>query len=659
MKLWQPSEERSKATNVAKFIGHLNQQSLQSLWLKEKDGHDFHSLYEWSCRNPETFWLQFLEFSGIRYEGSIEPTLEKQTKFQDCRWFPNLKLNFAENLLEHAASSADEDAIIFWGEQSLRSKLSWQELKERVAAVAEQLEELGVQVGDRVAAITPNAPDAIIAMLATVAIGAVWSSASPDFGTQGILDRFGQIQPKVLICCDAYQYKGIAYSLEQKLTEIVPILAPEAVLIMQHLKSNAPLTPETLATTAKSDWLTTEQSSKPIPYQQLPFNHPLVIMFSSGTTGKPKCIVHGAGGTLLEHKKELLLHTDLQAGQRILYATTCGWMMWNWLLSALSVKATVMLYDGFPMLNDGAYLFDYIDQEKIDVFGTSAGFISALNKQGTKPKQTHSLTSLKTILSTGSPLVPESFDFVYEHIKSDLCLSSISGGTDIIGCFALGSPTLPVHRGELQTRSLGLAVDVVDDSCESVKGTKGELVCKAPFPSMPIYFWNDPDGSRYHNAYFSRFENIWCHGDYVELTSNNGMVFYGRSDAVLNPGGVRIGTAEIYRQLETIPAIIESVVVGQRWQNDERVVLFVRIQPGVTLDDELKKTISSTIRTNASPRHVPAKIIAVTDIPRTRSGKITELAIKNIIHGEPVKNTEALANPESLRLFENIAELQS
>jgi acetoacetyl-CoA synthetase len=649
--MWQPSESRASESNLVQFVSQIADSQLASTDL------DLHRLHDWSTENPEAFWEAVLEYSQIIWEGSPSPTLDTSTRFQDSRWFPNIKLNFAENLIQHSVALDQQEAIVFWGERNLQTRLTWQELRERVSAVAEQLTALGVSPGDRVAAITPNAPEAIIAMLATSAIGAVWSSASPDFGWQGILDRFGQIEPKVLICCNGYQYKGTQYSLLDKLQEVLAELKPEAVLIVAHLDGEHPLTPDAIGHINKSAWLTDARSPKPVPYTRLPFNHPLYIMFSSGTTGKPKCIVHGAGGTLLEHKKELQLHTDLKPSDRILYATTCGWMMWNWLVSSLSVKATVMLYDGFPMLDDGKVLFDFIDQENITIFGTSAGFISALNKLGTKPKATHSLESLHTILSTGSPLVPESFDFVYEHIKTDVCLSSISGGTDIIGCFALGAPTLPVYRGELQTRSLGLAVDVVDDAGNSVRGEKGELVCKQPFPSMPIYFWNDQDGSRYHNAYFSRFENVWCHGDYVELTQNSGMIFYGRSDAVLNPGGVRIGTAEIYRQLETIPEIAEAVVIGQRWQDDERVVLFVRLQPTATLEDSLKKTICTTIRTNASPRHVPSKIIAVKDIPRTRSGKITELAIKNIIHHEPVKNTEALANPESLELFENLVEL--
>jgi acetoacetyl-CoA synthetase len=494
-------------------------------------------------------------------------------------------------------------------------------------------------------------------MLATTSIGALWSSCSPDFGVQGVLDRFGQIEPKVLFSADGYFYNGKLIDCLNKLTAIAAGLpALERLIIVPYTRERPDL--DGLPNAQRIDDFVAPFPPREIEFASLPFDHPLYVLYSSGTTGAPKCIVHGAGGTLLQHLKEHLLHTDIKPGDRFFYFTTCGWMMWNWLASGLASQATLLLYDGSPFYPDGNVLFDYAETERINVFGTSAKYLDAVKKAALEPGASHDFSALRTLLSTGSPLVPESFDFVYQKIKSDLCLSSISGGTDIVSCFVLGNPVLPVRRGELQCRGLGMKADVWNDQGEPVRGEKGELVCTAPFPSMPIGFWNDPNGSRYRAAYFDHFPGVWCHGDYVELTEHDGMVIHGRSDAVLNPGGVRIGTAEIYRQVEQLPEVVESLVIGQEWDNDVRVVLFVRLREGLILDQELIGRIKSRIRRNATPRHVPAKVVQVDDIPRTRSGKIVELAVRNVVHGRPVKNQEALANPRALAGFEDLPELQ-
>jgi acetoacetyl-CoA synthetase len=515
-----------------------------------------------------------------------------------------------------------------------------------------------VQAGDRVAGYVPNTPDTLIAMLASTSIGAIWSSCSPDFGVRGVIDRFGQITPKILFCADGYFYGGKTFNSLELLPEILQeIPSVEKVIIFPYTCTNPDL--NTLSNAVLLPNFIADFSPKNIEFAQLPFAHPLYIMYSSGTTGVPKCIVHSAGGTLLQHLKEHLLHTDVKRGDKLFYFTTCGWMMWNWLVSGLASEATLLLYDGSPFYPTGNILFDFAEQENMTIFGTSAKFIDSVNKAGLKPRETHNLTPLKAMLSTGSPLVPESFDFVYQEIKADLQLSSISGGTDIVSCFALGNPVLPVWRGELQCRGLGMKVEVFDDEGNPIQGEKGELVCTAPFPSMPIYFWNDPQGEKYRAAYFDKYPNIWCHGDYVELTEYQGLIIHGRSDAVLNPGGVRIGTAEIYRQVEQLPEVLESLVIGQDWEGDVRVVLFVRLRENLNLDAALIQKIKQQIRQNTTPRHVPSKIIQVQDIPRTKSGKIVELAVRHIVHGRAVKNQEALANPQALQLFANLDELQS
>jgi acetoacetyl-CoA synthetase len=509
-----------------------------------------------------------------------------------------------------------------------------------------------------VAAYLPNMPEAVIAMLAAASLGAVFSSCSPDFGVQGVLDRFGQIAPKILLAADGYFYNGKTLDTRAKLAEIATQLPTlEHVLVVPYIQS----TPELAGiphAQLLAEFTAPHAHVHEIEFARLPFDHPLYIMYSSGTTGVPKCIVHGAGGTLLQHLKEHQLHGDVRPGDRLFYFTTCGWMMWNWLVSGLASGATLLLYDGSPFVQQGRLLFDYAEAEAMTHFGTSAKFIDALAKTELRPRATHQLTALRTVFSTGSPLAPEGFDFVYQQIKADVNLASISGGTDIISCFVLGNPTLPVWRGEIQCKGLGMAVEVFDEAGRSVQGEKGDLVCTRPFPSMPLGFWNDPDGAKYRAAYFEKFPGVWCHGDYAELTEHGGMIIYGRSDATLNPGGVRIGTAEIYRQAERLPEVLEALVIGQDWQNDVRVVLFVRLQEGVVLDDALRDRIKQTIREHTTPRHVPAKIIAVADIPRTKSGKIVELAVRNVVHGRPVKNQEALANPEALRLYEQLPELQ-
>ena len=647
MKMWEPSRDRIEQSHAAAFIRQINDTSSESL-------KDFHQLYEYSIENPIQFWNHAFSFCDIIHEGSLDPCVLEGEHLLDTRWFPNVRLNYAENLLR---ADGEKMAIIFRGEEKFQKSLQYSDLYNAVRRVRSALKAQGVSKGDRVAGFLPNMPEALIAMLATSSLGAIWSSASPDFGVEGVLDRFGQIEPDVLFCANGYYYKGKTFDSLEKVREIQnglatlkkTIVVPYVAMDEQQPLENS-LCYEHIMHDAAFD--------EAMAYERVPFSHPLFIMFSSGTTGKPKCIVHSVGGTLLEHKKELLLHTNLKDEDTIFYATTCGWMMWNWLASALSCNATLFLYDGFPMAREGSILFDFVDEHNISIFGTSAGYLSAVSKQGLQPQTSHSLKTLHTILSTGSPLLPEQFDYVYQDIKEDVCLSSIAGGTDIIGCFALGCPMLPVYRGELQTRSLGYAVEVLNDEGKPIQGQKGELVCTLPFPSMPVAFWNDPEKKRYFDAYFAVYDNIWRHGDYVELTDHDGLIFYGRSDAVLNPGGVRIGTAEIYRQLEAIDEIQQGVVIGQQWQGDERIVLFVQLKEGVTLDESLEQKIKQEIREQATPRHVPKKIIAVADIPVTRSGKISELAIKKIIHGESVKNAEALKNPESLELFKDIAALQ-
>jgi acetoacetyl-CoA synthetase len=638
--LWTPSAERRDAANLHRFVRFVREAT------GNEDIGSYAPLYDFSIRHPDRFWQLVWEFCGIRATGDFEPALVDGDEMLAARWFPNVQLNFAQNLLRF---KDDRPALIFRNEWGHEREISYAELQVRVGRIAHALRQAGVAKGDRVAGFLPNLPETIIAMLAATSLGAAWSSCSPDFGVNGVVDRFGQIEPKVLFCADAYPYGGKRHDCLAKVREVLAALPSiERCVVIPY--SGEPLQLDGLRNAVSWDEFAGGEDH-PLEFAPAPFDHPLYIMYSSGTTGKPKCIVHGAGGTLLQHLKELVLHTDLKREDRIFYYTTCGWMMWNWLVSSLAVGATVVLYDGSPMYPDGNALWNLADEVGISIFGTSAKWIDATAKMGVKPRETHKLGQLKTILSTGSPLAPESFDYVYRDVKERVLLSSISGGTDIISCFALGNPLLPVHRGELQSRGLGMKVEVLDEAGKPVREQPGELACAAPFPSMPVMFWNDPEGDKYRAAYFSKVPGVWCHGDRAELTAHNGIIIYGRSDATLNPGGVRIGTAEIYRQVELLPEVLESVAVGQRWQGDERILLFVRLREGVQLDEALRDRIRHQIRANTTPRHVPAKILQVTDIPRTISGKISELAVRAVIHDEPVKNTDALANPGSLELY--------
>lgn len=647
--LWRPGAERIATARMTAFRGAVN-----TRW--SATCSDYSSLWRWSVAQPEAFWTSVWDECGVLGERG-NTVLENAGRMPGASWFPQARLNYAQNQLR---SRDDSDALVFWGEDQVKRRLSNNELYAQVSRFAQALQALGVVKGDRVAGYLPNMPEAIIAMLATVSLGAIWSSASPDFGVQGVLDRFGQIEPKVLVCVDGYWYNGKTVDCLAKNAEVagqMPSLM--RTVVVSYLRD----TPDVSALrngVRHADFIAPFNAAE-IDFVPLSFDHPLFIMFSSGTTGVPKCIVHCHGGALLQHLKEHQLHGDVKPGDRVFYFTTCGWMMWNWLVSGLASKATLLLYDGSPFADHGKVLFDYADAEKMTHFGTSAKFIDAAAKMGLKPRETHRLAELRAIFSTGSPLAPESFDYVYRDIKADVLLASISGGTDILSCFALGCPILPVYRGELQCRGLGMAVNVYDDEGRPIPvgtGERGELVCTAPFPAMPVGFWNDADGSKYHAAYFERFANIWCHGDFVELTAHEGMVIHGRSDAVLNPGGVRIGTAEIYRQVEQLPEVVESLVIGQDWAHDVRVVLFVKLREGLALGDALVARIKQQIRQNTTPRHVPAKVLQVADIPRTKSGKIVELAVRNIVHGHAVRNIEALANPEALQYFLDRVELQ-
>ncbi len=646
--LWKPSEERIKSTNIYKFMQTVN----------EKYGKNFSNydeMYEWSITEIPTFWATIWEYGGIISSEPYTEVVDDYKKLPGARWFKDAKLNFAENLLRFRD---DKPALTFRGEGWEKSRtITYAELYNLVAKCAKSLRDMGIKPGDRVAGFMPNMIETVVAMLATTSIGAIWSSCSPDFGIKGVLDRFGQIEPRVLFTANGYSYNGKQFDSLERISEVLKELPTiEKVVVVPYTDPNPD--PGRVPNGILFDDFIAKEDGLEIEFEQLPAEHPVYILYSSGTTGVPKCIVHGAIGTLVQHFKELHLHTDVKREDTIFYYTTCGWMMWNWLVSSIMLGARVFLYDGSPFYPDPGVLWKIAEEEKLTIFGTSAKYLAALEKAGEKPKQKYDLTPLKAILSTGSPLSVESFYFVYRDIKDDLVLSSISGGTDIISCFALGNPMGPVYAGELQCRGLGMKVEVFDEQGRSVVCQKGELVCTAAAPSMPIYFWNDPDGSKYKNAYFSVFPGVWHHGDYAEITEHNGMVIYGRSDATLNPGGVRIGTAEIYRQVETIPEILDSLVVGQNWDNDVRVILFVKLREGVELTEELKKKIKDTIRKNTTPRHVPAKIIAIDDIPYTISGKKVELAVKKVIHGEEVKNRDALANPEALDLYKDIPELQ-
>jgi acetoacetyl-CoA synthetase len=648
--VWTPPESAAKDCNMVHFMAHLRAAGIAEI---SSPG----DLYGFSIDSPAEFWSALWLFCRLKGDMGAPPFIEDADKMPGARFFPRATLNYAENLLQH--DGGKEPAIIFRCEDGTRRELNWQELRASVSQAQKVFVSMGIGPGDRVAAMMPNMPETIVALLAASSLGAVWSSCSPDFGVQGVLDRFGQIEPKLFIACEGYRFNGKGHSVAAKI---------EAVLEQLPSVEHAILVPGLDGTTGTADgigrvtdWNAALGVHQPgsIEFAQLPFAHPLYILFSSGTTGIPKCIVHCAGGALLQHVKEHRFHCDLKPGERLFYFTTCGWMMWNWLVSGLASGATLLLYEGSPMFDDGKVVFDFAAEEAMNVLGTSAKFIDAVSNAGFAPRETHDLTSVRMICSTGSPLSPEGFDFVYDKIKPDVHLTSISGGTDIVACFVLGHPMLPVWRGEIQAPGLGMATDVYDADGKPLKSGKGELVCTRPFPSMPVGFWNDPDGRKYRDAYFFRFPGIWHHGDFAEWTEHGGMIIHGRSDATLNPGGVRIGTAEIYRQVEQLEEITESIVIGQDWDGDVRIVLFVVLGKGVSLGDDLRARIKARIREGASPRHVPAKIIQVNDIPRTKSGKITELAVREIVHGREVKNVEALANPEALDDYRNVEELQT
>ena len=651
MPLWTPSPERAAASQVMAFMAEVNRRHGSAL-------KDYRALHAWSVAHPDAFWSDVWDFCGVK--GEKGSRLMDGDAMPGAQFFPDAKLNFAENLLAHPGKEGGSgDAMVFRGEDKVKKRVSWDELNALVSRLQQALKAAGIGKGDRVAAMMPNLPDTIAVMLAVTSLGAIWSSCSPDFGERGVLDRFGQIEPKVFVAVDGYWYNGKALSLADKLKGIVPQLPTAKTVVIVPYLNEAEALAKMLPNAVTLDAFLKPFAPKPLTFERLPFNTPAFILYSSGTTGVPKCIVHGAGGTLLQHLKEHRLQSDTRAGDRAFYFTTCGWMMWNWLVSALGCGATLMLYDGSPFAPKESVLFDYAQDEKFTLFGTSAKYIDACKKAGLAPAKTHDLSSVRLIASTGSPLAAESFDYVYEAIKQDVHLASISGGTDIVSCFVLGIPTEPVWRGEIQGPGLGMAMDVWSEDGKHIVEEKGELVCLKPFVSMPVMFWNDPGDKKYRAAYFERFPGVWCHGDFAEWTKHGGMIIHGRSDATLNPGGVRIGTAEIYAQVEQIPEIIEAIAIGQDWDNDVRVVLFVRCKAGVTLDEPLRDTIKKKIRTGATPRHVPAKIVQVADIPRTKSGKITELAVRDVVHGRAVKNTEALANPEALKLYEGLGELRS
>jgi acetoacetyl-CoA synthetase len=656
--LWKPDAARAAASNMAAFV---REAARQHAFEPPPGGGlrtgDYDQLWRWSVKQPARFWQLVWNWCGVRASRPPEQVLADGLRMPGARWFEGARLNFAENLLRTPDA---QPALVALDERGRRRTLSGAELRERVRAVAAALKADGVGPGDRVAGFLPNTLEPVIAMLAATSLGAIWSSCSPDFGLQGVLDRFGQIGPKVLFACDGYSYNGKPVDTRERVARIRDALPELKRLVLVPFLGDAEKGTDPFFAGGP------ENRSVPIlfddyagpgalEFAQLPFDHPLYIMYSSGTTGVPKCIVHGAGGTLLQHLKELVLHTDVKPGDRLFFYTTCGWMMWNWLVSGLAAGATVVLYDGAPTQPGPEALWQLAERERLTQMGVSPRYLAALDKAGYHPREHHALPELRTLLSTGSPLAPEQYDFVYREVKADVQLASISGGTDIISCFALGNPLLPVYRGELQCRGLGMAVDVFDEDGTPARGKPGELVCTRPFPSMPLGFWNDRDGVRYRAAYFERFADVWHHGDYAQLTPTGGLVITGRSDATLNPGGVRIGTAEIYRVVDAQPEVLESVVVAHRHNNDDRVILFVRLRDGVAWSDALKQGLRQAIRAELTPRHVPAQILACPEVPRTISGKITELAVRELLHGRPVRNMDALANPRSLEYFRTLS----
>jgi acetoacetyl-CoA synthetase len=639
--LWSPSQASIDTANMTRFITQVNQNHGLKL-------SDYDALYQWSVDEKESFWSEIWDFCGIVGDKGARILVDGDN-IEAAEWFPDASLNFAENLLRRKDHAT---AIYFRAEDQAEYSLTYQALYTQVASVAAWLKAHGLEPGDRVAAYLPNLPEAVVAMLAATSLGAVWTSTSPDFGEDSVIDRFGQTEPRFLFTVDGYFYNGKRHELSDKIKNISAQLASVEHIVQIELAGFG-------NHIGAVDWADIIVNPvEQIDFVPRKFNDPLYVLYSSGTTGKPKCITHKVGGTLIQHLKEQMLHCDVKPGDRVFYFTTLGWMMWNWLVSALASKAALVLYDGSPFYPDGEVLWRYAEDVGMTVFGTSAKYIDAMKKAELRPREKFKLPQLRSIASTGSVLAPESFDYVYQNIKQDVCLASVSGGTDIVSCFVICCPLLPVYRGEIQCRGLGLAVDVFDEDGNSLRNEKGELVCTQTFPCQPVYFWGDEDGVKYHNAYFARFDNVWHHGDYVMLTDHNGIVIFGRSDATLNPGGVRIGTAEIYRHVEQLDEVVESIVIGQDWEDDVRVVLFVVLQPGLDLDDELQNRIRRTVREKCTPRHVPAKVVQIAEIPRTKSGKIVELAVREVVHDRPVKNLHSLANPDALELYRDLPQLQ-
>lgn len=645
--IWEPSEERKKTANLTRFMNLVNQRYGQNL-------ATYGDLHRWSVKNIPDFWALIWEFGKVKASVPYKTAVANLEDILGVKWFPGARLNFAENLLRYRD---DCTALIFKGEGRDTVMLTYAQLYDHVARLAEALKESGVRVGDRVAGFMPNMLETVVAMLSTTSLGAIWSSCSPDFGVRGILDRFQQIEPKVLFTADAYAYNGKVYdSLERVSSVLDDISSIERVVVVPYVERlpNISRVPRSIL---YGDFVS-RKAELQIRFEQLPFDHPIYIVYSSGTTDKPKCVVHRAGGILIQHLKELMLNTDLKREDTIFYFTTCGWVMWNWLVSSLSQGASLILYDGSPFFPDNGALFKLVQDERVTIWGTSPKYLSTIEKAGVSPAASHDLSSLKTIISTGSPLSVENYQFVYRHIKPDVFLNNISGGTEAIACFGIGNPISPIYAGEMQGLGLAMDVHVFDDQGKPVVGQEGELVCAAPFPSMPLRFWNDDDNQKYRSTYFEMYPNVWRHGDYAKVTDNGGLIISGRSDATLKPGGVRIGTAEIYRQVETVEEVQDSIVVGQDWENDVRIILFVKLVKGAEFNEAFIQKLRNAIRNNTSPRHVPAKIIPVAEIPYTINGKKVELAVRNVIHGKPVLNREALANPEALELYKDIRELQ-
>ncbi len=645
--LWQPTDTEIRDTNLYRFMESVNERFNTRF-------EDYSRLHQWSVDHLDDFWATVWDFVEIQSSKPYKSVIDDPVRMPGAKWFQGAELNFAQNLLRYRD---DHTALIFRGEDKVRKTLTYAQLYEQVARLSGPLRDTGVQAGDRVVGFVPNMPESIVAMLAATSIGAVWSSCSPDFGIKGVLDRFGQIKPKVLFTADGYYFKGKPIDSLARIADILKELPSiEKVIVIPYLNDHPEIGHVPYAV-HYADFLD-DSPVKAIEFAQLPFEHPLYIMYSSGTTGLPKCMVQSAGGVLINQLKEHVLHTNVKRDDTVFYFTTCGWMMWNWLTASLGVGATLMLYDGNPFHPDAGALWQMAEDEKITVFGTSAGYLAALQNSGLKPKAAYDLSAMRALLSTGSPLTREGFEFVYNDIKSNLQLASISGGSDLNGCFALGNPMEPVYSGELQCRGLGMNVFAYDDDGQPVINQQGELVCTSPFPSMPIYFWDDPDGKRYHSAYFDVYPGIWAHGDYIEINERGGVMIYGRSDATLNPGGVRIGTAEIYRQVEQFEEVEDSLVIGQPWKNDVRVILFLKMAQGKELSEQLRDRIKTAIRTNASPRHIPAKILTTPDIPYTLNMKKVELAVKKVLEGKKVLNKDALRNPEILDYFDGLKELQ-